>query len=49
MGESKILRVVVASPSDVKPERDALKGIIEDINHDVATDRTASGNITLGR
>ncbi|MGE0827595.1 MAG: DUF4062 domain-containing protein [Candidatus Binatia bacterium] len=40
MGEKvETLRVVVASPSDVKPERDALKNIIEDVNHDIALDR----------
>lgn len=40
MGEEvKILRVVVASPSDVKPERDVLKDVIEDINSNTAKDR----------
>ena len=33
------LRVVVASPSDVKSERDELKGIIDDINQGIAKDR----------
>lgn len=40
MGENvKILRVVVASPSDVKPERDVLKEVLEDINSNIAKDR----------
>jgi hypothetical protein len=31
-----VLRAVVASPSDVKPERDALPAIFEEVNHDTA-------------
>jgi len=34
-------RVVVASPTDVQPERDALPAIIEDINHDLQVARTS--------
>jgi hypothetical protein len=35
----RILRIVVASPADVQPERDALPSVIEEINRGVAADR----------
>jgi small GTP-binding protein len=35
----RILRIVVASPGDVQPERDALPSVIEEINRGVAADR----------
>jgi hypothetical protein len=35
----KILRVVVASPSDVGAERNILPKVIEEVNRDVAADR----------
>ena len=31
-----VLRAVVASPSDVKPERDSLPAIFEEVNRDTA-------------
>lgn len=37
----KQLRVVIASPNDVKEEREALKSIIENVNHLVAEDLKA--------
>jgi 3',5'-cyclic AMP phosphodiesterase CpdA len=33
------LRVVVASPSDVKPERNLLSAVIEELNHGIAAER----------
>jgi small GTP-binding protein len=35
----QILRIVVASPSDVQPERDVLPSVIEEVNRVVAADR----------
>jgi small GTP-binding protein len=35
----RILRLVVASPGDVQPERDVLPSVIEEINRGVAADR----------
>ncbi|HLM58703.1 MAG TPA: COR domain-containing protein [Pyrinomonadaceae bacterium] len=35
----RILRVVVASPGDVQPERDVLPSVIEEVNRGVAADR----------
>jgi hypothetical protein len=36
---SGILRIVVASPSDVQPERDVLPAVIEEVNRHIAADR----------
>jgi Domain of unknown function (DUF4062) len=36
MEELRTLRMVIASPSDVKPERDVLKYVIEELNNGVA-------------
>lgn len=35
----RILRLVVASPADVQPERDVLPSVIEEVNRNVAADR----------
>jgi internalin A len=35
----RIFRVVVASPTDVQPERDVLPSVIEEVTHAVAADR----------
>ena len=37
--QARILRVVLASPADVQPERDALPAVIEEVNRGVAADR----------
>ena len=37
--QPRIFRIVVASPSDVQPERDVLPSVIEEINRTVAADR----------
>ncbi len=37
--EQRVLRIVVASPGDVKAERDALSTVVEEINNNVAADR----------
>ena len=37
--DPRVLRVGVASPGDVQPERDALPAIIEEVNRTVAVDR----------
>jgi len=37
--QPRILRIVVASPADVQPERDVLPSVIEEINRGVAADR----------
>ncbi len=39
MKQAKIVRIVVASPGDVQPERDALELIINDLNRTGAKDR----------
>ncbi|MGH9753825.1 MAG: HEAT repeat domain-containing protein, partial [Blastocatellia bacterium] len=39
MEQKHILRIVVASPSDVKAERDLLPNVIEELNRGVAADR----------
>jgi hypothetical protein len=39
MEQKRILRVVVASPSDVQAERDALPAVINELNRGVAADR----------
>lgn len=39
MRQARILRIVVASPGDVQPERDALELIVDEINHTSARDR----------
>src|SRR5271157_4640500 len=35
----QVLRVVVASPADVKAERDLVSGVLEELNKSMATDR----------
>lgn len=37
--QGRILRIVVASPNDVQPERDALPSVLEELNSGVAADR----------
>ena len=37
--QARILRIVVASPGDVQPERDVLPTVIEEVNRGVAVDR----------
>ena len=39
MAHAKILRVVVASPSDVQEERDVLDKVVTEVNRGVAADR----------
>ena len=39
MAHAKILRVVVASPSDVQEERDVLDNVVTEVNRGVAADR----------
>jgi hypothetical protein len=35
----QLLRVVVASPGDVRAERDAVSSVVEEINRSIGTDR----------
>ena len=42
MEQKQVLRIVVASPSDVKAERDLLPNAIEELNRGVAADRWLS-------
>jgi tetratricopeptide (TPR) repeat protein len=37
--QARILRVVVASPSDVQPERDAVQAVADELNRGIAKDR----------
>src|SRR5262245_12886803 len=46
MHQAKILRIVVASPSDVQPEREALSGVVDELNHGIARDRGLQLSIT---
>jgi hypothetical protein len=46
MHQADILRVVVASPSDVQAERDALSGVVDELNHGIARDRGLQLSIT---
>jgi hypothetical protein len=39
MAQAQILRIVVASPSDVQPERDLLPDVIEELNRGIADER----------
>src|SRR5262245_49716771 len=39
MSQTQILRVVVASPSEVQPERDLLPNVIDELNRGIAGDR----------
>jgi hypothetical protein len=39
MAQVQLLRVVVASPSDVQAERNALATVIEELNSGIARDR----------
>ena len=36
MEQVHVLRIVVASPGDVQPERDALPAVLEDLNRGIA-------------
>jgi hypothetical protein len=38
MPQVQILRIVVASPSDVQAERNALVTVVEELNHGMASD-----------
>jgi hypothetical protein len=42
----RILRIVVASPRDVQAERDALRGVVSDLNRGIAADRELRIEIT---
>ena len=42
MEQKQVLRIVVASPSDVKAERDLLPNVIQELNRGVAADRGLS-------
>jgi hypothetical protein len=46
MHQADIIRVVVASPSDVQAERDALSGVVDELNHGIAGDRGLQFGIT---
>jgi NACHT domain len=39
MQQADVLRMVVASPSDVQPERDALSGVVDELNRGIARER----------
>lgn len=39
MERARILRIVVASPSDVQAERDSVAAVVEDLNNGIAEDR----------
>ena len=39
MQQADVLRIVVASPSDVQPERDALSGVVDELNRGIAEER----------
>jgi len=47
MEQKNILRIVVASPSDVQAERDALPAVIDELNHGIA--RTQGLRLELAR
>lgn len=38
-GDVKLLTIVIASPGDVQAERDAIEGVVKELNHGVAADR----------
>ena len=40
MNDIKALRIVVASPGDVQPQRDVLPTVIEELNKSIAADRS---------
>lgn len=40
MSQVQVIRIVVASPRDVQPERDALPSIIEELNRGIAAERS---------
>lgn len=46
MHQAHILRIVVASPSDVQAERNVLPGVVEELNHGIARERGLQLNIT---
>ena len=46
MHQANILRIVVASPSDVQAERDALPGVVDELNHGIASERGLQLTIT---
>ena len=39
MQQADMLRIVVASPSDVQAERDALSGVVDELNRGIAGER----------
>src|SRR5437879_5257131 len=39
METKRILRIIVASPGDVQPERDALPAVIDELNRGIASER----------
>ena len=39
MHQANILRIVVASPSDVQAECDALSGVVDELNQGIAGER----------
>jgi formylglycine-generating enzyme required for sulfatase activity len=46
MHQASILRIVVASPSDVQAERKALSSVVDELNHGIARDRGLQLSIT---
>ena len=46
MHQANILRIVVASPSDVQAEREALPGVVDELNHSTASERGLQLTIT---
>jgi hypothetical protein len=46
MHQAHILRIVVASPGDVQAERNALPGVIDDLNQGIAQERGLQLSIT---
>jgi hypothetical protein len=43
----RVIRIVVASPADLKPERRALAAVIEELNHGIAADRGLVLELTM--
>ena len=46
MHQADILRIVVASPGDVQAEREALSGVVDELNHGIARERGLQLDIT---
>ena len=46
MHQANIIRMVVASPGDVQAERDALSGVVDELNYGIARDRGLQLSIT---